>query len=113
MKFRNLRRPARAEKAGVTVPPPTKKFKKASTAAVVQPPSVSEEAEYKHHVQFIKHSYSSKKWSHASMLTLLKQTAKQRQRWIDSECPSVKDVMTNFPCLAEAKLVRYCTCTFH
>ena len=103
-KFRNLRRPARAAKAVVTIPSP-KKFKASTSSTVVEPPSASDDAEYKRHIDFIQRSYHLK-WSHASMLALLKQTAKQRRSWIKTKCPSIKDVLTTFPCLADPKLVR-------
>ena len=107
-KFRNLRRPSRAEKAGIAVPPPPKKFKKASVDSItaVQAPSESDIAEYTRHIEFIRRSYQSKRWSQKSMITLLQQTAKQRRSWIKNECPSVKDVLKDFPCLADPKLVK-------
>lgn len=108
-KFRNLRQPARAAKAGVIVPSP-KKFKASTSSTVVEPLSASDDADYKQHVDFIQRSYHSKKWSHASMLALLKQTAKQRRSWIETKCPSIKDVLTTFPCLADPKLVGTITC---
>ena len=72
-KFRNLRRPSRAEKAGIAVPPPPKKFKKASVDSItaVQAPSESDIAEYTRHIEFIRRSYQSKRWSQKSMITLL------------------------------------------
>lgn len=78
MKFKNLRRPARAEKIGIVVQPPPLKSKKRSELPPLQP-SASDIAEYERHVEFLQSKYHGKKWSLSSMLTLLEQTAKQRQ----------------------------------
>ena len=116
MKFRNLRRPARAHKAGITIPPPAKK-KKDDESVEPAAPSISDMAEYEQHINYIKKSYSSQKWSIASMSQLLQETAEERRRWIREDCPSVKDVLLKFPCLAEPKLVSSCmqayTCTMY
>lgn len=44
--------------------------------------SASSMAEYERHVQFLQESYSSKRWSLSSMLTLLKETADKHREWI-------------------------------
>lgn len=102
MKFKNLRRPARAETSGMDVTPPTK-VKKVEAATVEA--SASDIAEYKEHIKQIKKSYATQKWSVASMVTLLEVTAVQRRRWIRDECPSVKEIIEEFPCLKEPKVV--------
>lgn len=106
-KFKNLRRPARARKAGITVPPPAKKKKDEGS---IEPsgsigPSLSDLAEYDQHINHIQKCYSSQKWSVASMTQLLQETAVERRRWIREDCPSVKEVLLKFPCLTEPKLV--------
>lgn len=100
MKFLNLRRPARARRAGVIVPPPAKKKKE--EAVIASPLGM---AEYEQHVNHIKKSYASHKWSVASMSQLLQETSQEQRRWITEDCPRVKDVLVKFPCLIEPKLV--------
>ena len=103
MKFRNLRRPARAH----VVPPPAKKKKNGGSlgSSGSTAPSLSDMAEYDQHVNHIKKSYTSQKWSIATMSQLLQETATERRRWIREDCPSVKEVLLKFPCLQEPKLV--------
>lgn len=96
MKFKNLRRPSRAEKVGIVVlPPETEKYKS----------SASDKAEYEKHIKQIKKCYSSQKWSVANMAILLEETAFLRRQWISERCPSVLEVLESFPCLREPKLV--------
>ena len=97
-KFKNLRRPARAEKAGIAVPPPSKKVK--SVPVTVPTFTESDTAEYNRHVEYLKHTYNSKKWSLSGMQLLLEQTSKRRS-WIQNEGPSVKSVFEMFPCFAD------------
>ncbi len=105
MKFKNLRRPSTAGKAGITVPPRLKnKLDTLLKTASVQP-STSDVAEYEHHIKHLQKCYKSKKWSVTSMILLLEQTAVLRRKWIQDECPIVKEVIEKFPCLTEPKLV--------
>ena len=96
MKFKNLRRPGRAEKVGIEVLPPEKE-KDMSSA--------SDKAEYEKHIKQIKKCYSSQKWSVANMTILLEETASQRRQWISEKYPPVTEVLESFPCLREPKLV--------
>ena len=68
-------------------------------------PSASDRAEYDKHVQHLQKTYTSQKWSVANMSSLPDETALQRRRWIMEDCPSVKDILSKFPCLNESKLV--------
>ena len=88
MKLQNLRRPARALKAGIAVLPPAKKQK---YDECIQPAtlSCSDLVEYEQHVSCIKKSFSSHKWSVAGMNELLQETANERKRQIREDCPSV------------------------
>ena len=104
--MKNLRRPARAGRAGIDVTPPTKKMK--VSAEVPVSPSASEMAAYMQHIKYMQKSYSFDKWSISSVATLLEQTAVQRRRWIMDEYPKVKEVLDKFPCLKEPKLVSIC-----
>ena len=105
-KFKNLSRPARADKAGISVPPPLKKAKRipVSTMATF---TDSDTAEYKLHVEYLKQTYNSKKWSLSGMQTLLEQTSNQRRSWIKNDGPSVKEVLDMFPCFADPRIVRW------
>ena len=103
MKFKNLRRPARAEKIGIDVPPPQKKLKIQTQS--VEAPSASDMAEYEQHIAYIQKNYKSNKWSLSSMVSLMEATAVYRQKWILEDNPIVKDVLHNFPCLKEPKVV--------
>ena len=94
-KFKNLRRPVRAEKAGIAVPPPMKRAKKITFT----------DSEYKRHVQYLKLTYNSKKWTLSGIKVVLEQTSQQRRTWIKNEDPSVKEVLVMFPCLADPKCV--------
>ena len=108
MKFKNLRRPARAKKSGITVHPPLKKFKTddddaTSSIAVTS----SDSAVYERHLEYLQRSFNSKKWSVLSMVTLLQETAEQRRSWITNENPPVKLILEKFPCLADPKVVSF------
>ena len=59
MKFKNLCCPNRAQKAGITVLPPSKKEKLSSPSPAS--PAASDVAEYDRHVGFLQHSFASKK----------------------------------------------------
>ena len=109
-KFKNLRRPKRALKAGIAVSPPPKKMQSCSVTADVAVQSASDVAQYNRHVAFIQQSFSSKKWSVASMLTLLEETAGHRRSWIRNECPSVRQVLEKFSCLEDPQIVSYVCC---
>ena len=110
-KFKNLRRPARADKAGI-VPSPLKKPKRnvAPTAATY---SESDVAEYKRHVDFLKHTYNSKKWSLSSVKVLLEQTSEHRRMWIRSDTPPVKEVLEMFPCFTDPRIVCFFVFAVH
>lgn len=114
MKFWNLCRPARAQKAGITIPPPAKK-KKDDVNVEPAAPSHSNMAEYGQHINYIKKSYSSQKWSIASMSQLLQETAEERRRWITEDCPSVKDVFAEISLFDRAKACEFmhaaCACS--
>ena len=104
MKFQNLRRPGRFQKAGLLVPtPPAKKQKNDTIEA--SPPTASDLAEYEQHVTHLIKVYTSKKWYLAYMVSLLELTAKLRRQWIKEELPSVSEVIDKFPCLVEPKIV--------
>ena len=106
MKFKNLRRPARAEKAGVVAQPFPPKTSKQCMQTIE--PSASDKAEYERHTEFLRMKYQSKKWSIPSILTLLQQTADMRRMWIKSENPTVKTVLDKYPYLADPKIVSLC-----
>ena len=59
MKFKNLRRPSRSEKAGIEVSPAAKRIKVDTTESTVSTPSASDEAAYDRHLQKV---YDSQKW---------------------------------------------------
>ena len=103
MKFKNLRRPARAEKAGIQLPPQKKAKMDSSDSASTS--SDADVVEYDQHVKYLQKCYISQKWSLASMATLLKQTATLRRKWIFESNPPIKEILEKFPCLKEPKLV--------
>ena len=105
-KFKNLRRPDRASKAGIAVPPAPKKARIVISLESPKGPSSSSMAEYERHIQFLQESYSSNKWSLSSMLTLVKETADKCREWIQTTGPSVKQVLETFPCFADPRIVR-------
>ena len=106
-----MNRPARAEKVGLSVPPAKKKMlnESASSQSTSSQPSSSTSsssmADYNLHIGHLKKSYSSGKWSIASLSLALGETAIQRRHWISQANPSVKDILDKFPCLKEPKLV--------
>jgi hypothetical protein len=110
-KFKNLRRPNRAQKAGIIVPPPSKRAKIPSPTPAS--PSASDTAEYDRHVSFLQRSFMSKKWSLASMLTVLEETAELRRTWIREENPSVSEIFEKFPCLSDSRIMlnEFCSLT--
>ena len=101
MKFKNLRRPCRAAKAGITVSCPKPSQDDADTI----PLGSDDPNAYERNVQFLQRSFHSKKWSVSSMTVLLSETAKQRKHWITTECPPVKAILEKFPCLADPQVV--------
>ena len=112
MKFKNLRRPSRAEKVGITLKPPAKKIRIESDEDTapgthIKSPqtSSSDMAEYKKHVRYIQKTYTSQKWSLASLTSLLGETAIIRRKWINEEGPPVEEILHTFPCLKEPKIV--------
>jgi hypothetical protein len=102
-KFKNLRRPNRAQKAGIVVPPPPKRLKK--TQLETPSPCTSDLVEYEKHITFLQRSFHSRKWSMASMFTLLEDTAEQRRHWIHDENPSVSLILEKFPCFIDPRIV--------
>ena len=76
------------------MPPPSKRAKIASPTPAS--PSASDTAEYDRHVGFLQRSFMSKKWSLASMLTVLEDTAELRRTWIHKENPSVSEILEKF-----------------
>lgn len=108
MKFKNLRRPNRAQKAGIVVPPPPKRMKMSIPETPATSPSASDTAQYDRHISFLQRSFQSKKRSMASMLTLMEDTAEFRRSWVRDENPSVSMVLEKFPCLTDPRLVSVC-----
>lgn len=99
-KFKNLRRPDRASKAGIVVPPPPQKPKTAASTGISEyskEPSSSLVAEYERHIQFPQRSYASKNWSVSIMITLMEQTADMRREWVQKHEPSVSQCMSVNP----------------
>ena len=106
-KFKNLRRPERAEKAGIEIPPAKRRRGDEEATSSSPSPSASDRAEYDKHIQRLQKTYTLQKWSLANMSSLLDETATQHRWWIMEDCPSVKDVLSKFPCLMESKLIRH------
>ncbi len=52
-----------------------------------------------------KNRTTQKKWSVASMLSLMDLTAQWRRKWIKETGPSIQAILQTFPCLADPKLV--------
>ena len=104
MKFQNLRRPGRFQKAGLLYFLRLLKSKKNDTI-VASPPTASDLAEYEQHVTHLIKVYTSKKWYLAYVVSLLELTAKLRRQWIKEELPSVSEVIDKFPFLVEPKIV--------
>ena len=108
MKFKNLRRPSRAEKVGISVKPPAKKSRtehEEHTHTQSTELSSSDKAEYAKHIKYIQKTYSSQKWSLASLTSLLAETAILRRKWIMEEGPPVQEVLETFTCFKEPKIV--------
>lgn len=77
MKFKNMRRPARADRANIIDVTPRKKIK-IKKAPILMSTSDTD-------IAYIKKCYKSNKWSVKSMVTLLDETAKQRRQWINAQ----------------------------
>jgi len=101
MKFKNLRRPARAKAAGIIIDPPAAKKARTDNEDNVAVDRVG----YERHVEYLQNSYASKKWSVVNMMTLLEQTAHQRREWIFNESPSISEILKKFPCFADPRIV--------
>ena len=100
-----MHRPDRASKAGIVVPPALQKVKVAASIECHDEPSASSMAEYERHIQFLQRSYATKKWSIASMLTLMDQTAELLRKWVQKDSPSVSQLLEKFPCLSDPRIV--------
>lgn len=110
MKFKNVRRPPRAAKAGILVEPQAKRFKSADVDDVDDDhdhdtKGRNEFDEYDKNVQYLKKLWNSKKWSLAVVLELVEQTATSRRKWILEDCPSISEVLVSFPCFADPRIV--------
>ena len=103
-KFKNLRRPSRASSSGIVVEPPQKKLKTTSITHVAKS-SESDIAEYTRHVEYLRQTYESKKWSLSGMKILLEETSKQRRSWVETDCPAVKEILDVFPCFVDPRIV--------
>ena len=68
-------------------------------------PSASDKAVYEQHVKHLQKSYSTSKYSLATITTLLEETTALRKKWIVEDCPTVKEILEKFPCLKEPKMV--------
>lgn len=103
MKFKNLRRPIRSKRAGITVSPEhvVKRLKVDDTGDSLS----DDQTVYQRHVDFLLKSFNSKKWSLSSMVVLLQETAQQRRNWILTDRPHVKEVFNKFPCLTDPEIV--------
>ena len=116
-KFKNLRRPSRSEKAGITIDPdatvPDKKRKVEASIKEEPTLSLSDIEEYNEHCKHLQKVYYSHKWTEVGMATLLEETAAQRTKWILQESPTVAVILEKFPCLKEPKLVRIRTACMH
>ena len=110
-KFKNLRRPARAEKAGIAaIDVPVSEKKRKIEAPSPDGPTPSDIAEYDENCKYLQKVYKSQKWSEVGMATLLEETADQRNKWIRKESPTVAVIFDRFPCLKEANLVSIRNC---
>lgn len=103
MKFKNLRRPSRSVKAGIAVSPLSKKSSGEESPVSTQ--GSDDPNTYERNIEFLQRSFHSKKWSVASMVVLLNETAKQRRKWIKTETPPTKLILEKFPCLSDPQIV--------
>ena len=116
MKFKNLRRPPRAEKVGIVILPLNAKAKDevgGSDGQSVSAKLEDDDETYNQHVKFLKQSFNSSKWSLASIANLLEETSSQRRWWISNQKPLVETVLEKFPCLTDPTIVGYhvsCIC---
>lgn len=129
MKFKNLRRPERKQRLGVSddISPPLKKkkvdspSKKSSSAVtatglssylncsslftVVADSSSSDMATYEQNISYLQKNYRSHKYSISTISLLLEETRTLRRKWISQENPSVKSILEKFPCFQEPNFV--------
>ena len=109
MKFKNIRWPSRATKAGIVVEPPTKKVK--LTEETDENEDNNREEGYEKNLQYLKKLWKSKKWSLPVILELVEQTATGRRKWIVEDCPPVSEFFECFPCFADPRIVSLvCLC---
>ena len=103
MKFKNIRQPARATKAGIAVEPQAKKPK--ITDVSDDDDNNTNGEEYDKNVQYLKKLWNSKKWSLPVILQLVEQTATGRRKWIVEDCPAVSELLDCFPCFADPRIM--------
>lgn len=88
------------------VPPPAKRMKTMDVASpALKLQSESAMAEHKKHVDFLQRSFFSNKWSLASVITVMEDTAEECRRWMNTENPSIRQVFEKFPCLMDTRIV--------
>ena len=105
MKFRNLRRSERSETAGIELDHVVSKKVKIDLTE----PSASDIQVYERHLKRMKDDYVNGRWSVTALSTLLEETYSIRRWYIETEVPTVKEVLDIYPCLCEPELVRlYC-----
>ena len=116
-KFKNLHRPERARTSGVFFDNPSAKKLKLMSS---NDPTPSEIDAYEKHKAKMRELYKNKKWSSSSLSSLLNETYGMypeytyiyvlltaiRKHWIITECLSVNDIFSEFPCLMEPNFVR-------
>ena len=109
MKFKNVRRPPRAAKAGILVEPQAKRFKSGRVddddGGGGNTSGMDKHDEYDKNVQYLKKLWNSKKWFLAVVMELVEQTATSRRKWILEGCPLISEVLVSFPCFADPRIV--------
>lgn len=108
-RFKNIRRPQRAAKLGLTIIKKAKTEETESEASLTvteAAPSCSDLDEYERHVRRIQKLYSGRKWVMSQFSILLVETFSIRRKWILEDSPSAEDVLEKFPCLKECSLVK-------
>ena len=106
MKFKNIRRPPRAAKAGIVVEPLAKKLKLTSGSNDSEDDDeTSGKDEYDKNVLYLKKIWHSKKWSLTVIMELVEQTANGRRKWIIEDCPPISEVLACFSCFADPRIV--------
>ena len=109
-RFKNLRRQPRADNTGLEFTPPSKKRRLSllnhECPSSVQPMTLDDHT-YERHLKALDKASSKTAKNNEAIISLLRETAPNRRRWIVEERPQVSTVLQNFEALRMYDMVSH------